>query len=200
MDTLSYKTVSANKATANKEWVVVDAKDQVLGRFAVKVAKLLRGKYKTNFTPHVDCGDNVIVINADKVVLTGKKWTDRVYLRYINFGETREFDVRIDFYRFFAEVLRRTAGHEQRNVGVGVVHLRQKLDGLGVPLHGAYVQVERFDACLGGGSFTCFGEVETNLVMAGKDPRDFFAVAEIRGAPLAQDKNHLSNFSRVIPG
>jgi len=91
MDTLSYKTVSANKATANKEWVVVDAKDQVLGRFAVKVAKLLRGKYKTNFTPHVDCGDNVIVINADKVVLTGKKWTDRVYLRYTGYpGGQRE--------------------------------------------------------------------------------------------------------------
>ena len=82
MNTLSYKTISANKATVNKEWVVVDATVQVLGRFAVKVAKLLRGKYKTNFTPHVDCGDNVIVINADKVVLTGKKWTDRVYLRY----------------------------------------------------------------------------------------------------------------------
>lgn len=82
MNTLSYKTISANKATVNKEWIVVDATDQVLGRFAVKVAKLLRGKYKTNFTPHVDCGDNVIVINADKVVLTGKKWTDRVYLRY----------------------------------------------------------------------------------------------------------------------
>ena len=82
MDAVSYKTISANKATVNKEWVVVDATDQVLGRFAVKVAKLLRGKYKTNFTPHVDCGDNVIVINADKVVLTGKKWTDRVYLRY----------------------------------------------------------------------------------------------------------------------
>ena len=82
MNTLSYKTISANKATVNKEWVVVDATDQVLGRFAVKVAKLLRGKYKTNFTPHGDGGDNVIVINADKVVLTGKKWTDRVYLRY----------------------------------------------------------------------------------------------------------------------
>ena len=82
MNTLSYKTISANKATVNKEWIVVDATDQVLGRFAAKVAKLLRGKYKTNFTPHVDCGDNVIVINADKVVLTGKKWTDRVYLRY----------------------------------------------------------------------------------------------------------------------
>ena len=91
MDTLSYKTVSANKATVNKEWVVVDAKDQVLGRFAVKVAKLLRGKYKTNFTPHVDCGDNVIVLNADKVVLTGKKWTDRVYLRYTGYpGGQRE--------------------------------------------------------------------------------------------------------------
>ena len=82
MDTLSYKTISANKATANKEWVVVDATDQVLGRLCTKVAKLLRGKYKPNFTPHVDCGDNVIIINADKVVLTGKKWTDRVYLRY----------------------------------------------------------------------------------------------------------------------
>ena len=91
MNTLSYKTISANKATVNKEWVVVDATDQVLGRFAVKVAKLLRGKYKPNFTPHVDCGDNVIVINADKVVLTGKKWTDRVYLRYTGYpGGQRE--------------------------------------------------------------------------------------------------------------
>ena len=91
MNTLSYKTVSANKATVTKEWVVVDATDQVMGRFAVKVAKLLRGKYKTNFTPHVDCGDNVIVINADKVVFTGKKWTDKVYLRYTGYpGGQRE--------------------------------------------------------------------------------------------------------------
>ncbi|MDR2791725.1 MAG: 50S ribosomal protein L13 [Tannerellaceae bacterium] len=82
MNTLSYKTVSANKATVTKEWVVVDAEGQALGRVCSKVAKLLRGKYKPNFTPHVDCGDNVIVVNADKVVLTGKKWTDRVYLRY----------------------------------------------------------------------------------------------------------------------
>ena len=66
MDTLSYKTISANKETANKEWVVVDATDQVLGRLCTKVAKLLRGKYKPNFTPHVDCGDNVIIINAEK--------------------------------------------------------------------------------------------------------------------------------------
>ena len=82
MDTLSYKTISANKATAQKEWVVVDATDQVLGRLGAKVAKLLRGKYKPSFTPHVDCGDNVIIINADKVKLTGNKWNDRVYLRY----------------------------------------------------------------------------------------------------------------------
>ena len=85
MDTLSYKTISANKATVQKEWVVVDATDQVLGRFCSKVAKLLRGKYKPNFTPHVDCGDNVIVINADKIILTGNKWTDRIYLRYTGY-------------------------------------------------------------------------------------------------------------------
>ena len=82
MDTLSYKTISANKVTVQKEWVVVDATDQILGRLATKVAKLLRGKYKPNFTPHVDCGDNVIIINAEKIQLTGKKMTDRVYLRY----------------------------------------------------------------------------------------------------------------------
>ncbi len=85
MDTLSYKTISANKATVQKEWVVVDATDQVLGRFCSKVAKLLRGKYKPSFTPHVDCGDNVIVINADKIILTGNKWTGRIYLRYTGY-------------------------------------------------------------------------------------------------------------------
>ena len=72
MNTLSYKTVSANKATVNKEWVLVDADGQTLGRLASKVAKLIRGKYKPNFTPHVDCGDNVVIINAEKIVLTGK--------------------------------------------------------------------------------------------------------------------------------
>ena len=85
MDTLSYKTISANKETAQKEWVVVDATDQVLGRLCTKVAKLLRGKYKPNFTPNVDCGDNVIIINADKIQLTGKKWTDRIYLTYTGY-------------------------------------------------------------------------------------------------------------------
>lgn len=92
MDYLSYKTVSANKATVQKEWVVVDATDQVLGRMCTKVAKLLRGKYKPNFTPNVDCGDNVIIVNADKVKLTGNKWTDRTYIRYTGYpGGQREF-------------------------------------------------------------------------------------------------------------
>ncbi len=85
MNTLSYKTVSANKATAQKEWVVIDASGQTLGRMASKVAKILRGKYKPNYTPHVDCGDNVIIINAEKVVLTGNKWQDREYLRYTGY-------------------------------------------------------------------------------------------------------------------
>ena len=92
MNTLSYKTISVNKATAQKEWVVVDATDMVLGRMGSKVAKLLRGKYKPSFTPHVDCGDNVIIINADKVKLTGNKWTDRVYLRHTGYpGGQREY-------------------------------------------------------------------------------------------------------------
>ena len=91
MDTLSYKTAIATPATSTKEWVVVDATDQVLGRLCAKVAKLLRGKYKTNFTPNMDCGDNVIIINADKCIMTGKKFTDRVYLRYTGYpGGQRE--------------------------------------------------------------------------------------------------------------
>ena len=85
MDTLSFKAISANKATVTKEWVVVDATDQILGRFCSKVAKLARGKYKPNFTPHVDCGDNVIIINADKIKMTGDKWTAREYLSYTGY-------------------------------------------------------------------------------------------------------------------
>ncbi|MDE6715408.1 MAG: 50S ribosomal protein L13 [Muribaculaceae bacterium] len=92
MDTLSYKTINVTPATNKKEWVVIDATDQVLGRLSAKVAKLLRGKYKPCYTPNMDCGDNVIIINADKVALTGKKWTDRVYLRYTGYpGGQREF-------------------------------------------------------------------------------------------------------------
>ena len=85
MNTLSYKTVSANKATVNKEWVLVDADGQTLGRLASKVAKLIRGKYKPNFTPHVDCGDNVVIINAEKINLTGRKWTQKSYIRHTGY-------------------------------------------------------------------------------------------------------------------
>ncbi|HUW07440.1 MAG TPA: 50S ribosomal protein L13 [Williamwhitmania sp.] len=91
MDTLSYKTVSVNSATAKKEWVVIDATDEVLGRLASKVAKLLRGKYKPSFTPHTDCGDNVIIINAEKVRLTGKKLTDKVYVRHTGYPGGQRF-------------------------------------------------------------------------------------------------------------
>lgn len=85
MDALSYKTVSANKATVTKEWVLVDATDVVLGRLASKVAKILRGKNKPSYTPHVDCGDNVIIINAEKIRLTGNKLKDKVYVSYSGF-------------------------------------------------------------------------------------------------------------------
>ena len=85
MDTLSYKTISANKATVDKDWVVVDAAGKVLGRFASDVAKILRGKNKPSFTPNVDCGDNVIVINASQIQLTGKKMTDKEYVRHTGY-------------------------------------------------------------------------------------------------------------------
>ncbi|EKB48211.1 50S ribosomal protein L13 [Cecembia lonarensis] len=85
MDTLSYKTKSANAATVEKNWVVVDAQTAVLGRFASEVAKILRGKHKPYYTPHVDCGDNVIVINADKVRLTGRKMDEKVYVRHTGY-------------------------------------------------------------------------------------------------------------------
>lgn len=80
MNTLSYKTVSANAATVEKNWVVVDAEGQTLGRLASKVALLLRGKRKPNYTPHVDCGDNVIILNAEKIVLSGNKMTEKTYV------------------------------------------------------------------------------------------------------------------------
>ena len=82
MDTLSYKTKSANKATVTKEWFVFDAEGQTVGRFASKLANILRGKHKTSFTPHVDCGDNVIIINADKIRFTGNKMNDKEYVFY----------------------------------------------------------------------------------------------------------------------
>ncbi|MDR1154667.1 MAG: 50S ribosomal protein L13 [Bacteroidales bacterium] len=85
MDTLSYKTVSANKATVNKEWVIVDARNEVVGRLCARIAMALRGKHKPSYTPHVDCGDNVIVINADKVRFTGNKWANKEYVRHTGY-------------------------------------------------------------------------------------------------------------------
>lgn len=92
MDTLSYKTQSATPATIEKGWVVIDATDQVLGRLCSTVAKILRGKNKALYTPNMDCGDNVIIINADKVKLNGDKMTKREYLRYTGYpGGQRTF-------------------------------------------------------------------------------------------------------------
>lgn len=85
MDAISYKTAYLNKETVKKNWLIVDAENEVLGRFSSKVAYLLRGKHKAGYTPHVDCGDNVIVINADKIRLTGKKMTDKVYKRHTGY-------------------------------------------------------------------------------------------------------------------
>jgi large subunit ribosomal protein L13 len=91
VDTLTYKTVSANAKTVNKKWVVIDAENQVLGRVSSLIAKMLRGKHKASFTPHVDCGDNVIVINAEKIRLTGNKWTEKEYVRYTGYPGGQRF-------------------------------------------------------------------------------------------------------------
>ena len=85
MNALSYKTVSASKATVSKEWIVVDAEGHNLGRLASKVAMILRGKYKPSYTPHVDCGDNVIVINSEKINLTGNKMDEKIYMRHTGY-------------------------------------------------------------------------------------------------------------------
>lgn len=91
MDTQSYKSVFLNENTVNKEWVVIDATDLALGRLAARVALVLRGKTKAGYTPHVDCGDNVIVINAEKVALKGKKMTNKVYTRYTGYPGGQRF-------------------------------------------------------------------------------------------------------------
>ena len=91
MDTLSYKTVSANKATVNKNWILIDAENEVLGRLASHVAKIVRGKNKAEFTPHVDTGDNVVIINADKIRLTGNKMTEKTYIRYTGYPGGQRF-------------------------------------------------------------------------------------------------------------
>ena len=91
MNTLSYKTVSANKKTVNKQWVVVDAQGEILGRLSTKIAMIIRGKTKPDFTPNVDCCDNVIVINADKVKLTGNKFSNKQYVSYTGYPGGQKF-------------------------------------------------------------------------------------------------------------
>ena len=97
MDSLSYKTISANASTVTKEWVVIDATNEVLGRLASQVAKILRGKNKPSYTPHVDCGDYVIVINAEKVKLTGKKMTEKVYTRHTGYPAGQRYATPADY-------------------------------------------------------------------------------------------------------
>ncbi|MBO4774334.1 MAG: 50S ribosomal protein L13 [Bacteroidales bacterium] len=91
MDTLSYRTVSANPSTIKKEWVLIDAEGEVVGRLASIAAQILRGKYKTNYTPHMDCGDNVVIINAEKIRFTGKKMTDKQYVRHTGYPGGQRF-------------------------------------------------------------------------------------------------------------
>ncbi len=99
MDSLSYKTISANAATVTKEWVVIDATNEVLGRLASQIAKILRGKNKPSYTPHVDCGDYVIVINAEKVKLTGDKLTEKVYVRHTGYPGGQRFATAQDYLK-----------------------------------------------------------------------------------------------------
>ncbi|WOO88213.1 50S ribosomal protein L13 [Mollicutes bacterium LVI A0039] len=77
-------TYMANAQNVNKEWLIIDATDKTVGRLSTEVASILRGKHKPTFTPHVDCGDNVIIINAEKVVFTGNKLENKVYYRHSN--------------------------------------------------------------------------------------------------------------------
>jgi large subunit ribosomal protein L13 len=91
VDTLSYKTVSGNKETADKKWFIVDAENQTVGRLSSQVAKVLRGKHKTCYTPHADCGDNVIVINAEKVSFSGTKLENKEYVRYSGYPGGQKF-------------------------------------------------------------------------------------------------------------
>lgn len=91
MNTPSYKTISANDGTVKKNWFLVDAENQIVGRLASEVAKILRGKHKPSYTPHVDCGDNVVIINAEKARFTGKKLSDKQYVRYTGYPGGQRF-------------------------------------------------------------------------------------------------------------
>lgn len=91
MEALSFKTISANKQTVKRDWILIDAENQVVGRLATKIAMLIRGKHKPDFTPHVNTGDKVIVINADKIRFTGKKMSDKEYIRYTGYPGGQRF-------------------------------------------------------------------------------------------------------------
>ena len=109
MNTLSYRTESAKPSTIKKEWLVIDAADKILGRLGSETAKLLRGKHKPNYTPHMDCGDNVIIINAEKVKLTGNKWTDRVFFYHSGYpGGQREITPAAMFAKSPEKLVQRT--------------------------------------------------------------------------------------------
>jgi large subunit ribosomal protein L13 len=99
VNAVSYKTVSANAKTVDKKWVIVDAKDQIVGRLSSNIARVLRGKHKASYTPHVDCGDNVIIINADKVRFTGKKMADKEYVHYTGYPGGQRFATPTEWMR-----------------------------------------------------------------------------------------------------
>ena len=103
MNTISYKTRSINKENADKKWLLVDAEGQSLGRLASRVAFLLRGKHKTNYTPHADCGDNVVIINAEAVKLSGAKITDKEYVRHTGFPGGQRFSTPSDLLAKYPE-------------------------------------------------------------------------------------------------
>jgi large subunit ribosomal protein L13 len=99
VDQVSFKTQSANKESVTKKWYVVDASQQPVGRLASKVAQLLRGKHKPDFTPHVDCGDNIVIINAEQVKFTGKKWRDKEYRWYTGYPSGERSITAEDMYK-----------------------------------------------------------------------------------------------------
>ena len=138
MESLSYKTISANAATVTKEWVLIDATDAVVGRLASQVAKILRGKNKPSFTPHVDCGDNVIIINADKVKFTGKKMTDKVYVRHTGYPGGQRYATPADYLRKEARVRPRKGRQE---------HAAPYPSGLGAAAQPEGVCRKRTSAC-----------------------------------------------------
>ncbi len=116
MDSLSYRTTCPNAASLDHEWILIDAEGLHLGRLCSEVAKILMGKNKPTYSPNVECGDNVIIVNADKVVLTGKKMTDRIYLTFSGYpGGQKELT---------PEVLMRKAQNQHLKPGMNPLFIR----------------------------------------------------------------------------